>query len=110
MSDSKFEELGCCILDAAKFAFGDTVPAQYLPKSGGSFPLTGIFDNQFEQVDPDTEQVIASNQIIYGIKLKDLPFPVEKGDKLKMRNKIFIIHDSQEDGVAGAVLFLHEDC
>ncbi len=108
MADSNFEELACDILEASKCAFG--IDATYLPKSGGSFPITGIFDNQFEQVDPDTEQVVASNQVTFGIKLKDLPLPPRKNDKLKIKDKTFRVIDSQEDGVVGSLLFLHEDC
>lgn len=109
MAETNFQDLACDILEASKCAFGDKVPAQYLPKAGGSFPITGIFDNHFEQVDPDTEQVIASNQVTYGIKLKDLPNPPCKGDKLIRCGKTFLVIDSQEDGVVGAILFLHED-
>lgn len=114
MSPTDFKDHANDILDCAKFAFGDhkTHDKQviYEPKRGGSFTIVGIFDNQFEQVDPNTEQVIADNQPTLGVKLDDLPYKPEKGDKVTIRKKKYRVIDSQEDGVAGATLFLHEVC
>lgn len=100
-----FRDLACNILDACKACFGESV--KYVPKVGAPFDIRGIFDNQFEQVDPDTEIVVASNQPTLGIKLADLPLPPAKGDKVFVRDLEYRVIDSQEDGVAGAVLFLH---
>lgn len=72
--------------------------------------INGIFDELFEQVDPDTEVVVASNLITLGIRLKDLPFAPEKLDKVKLRGKTFFVVDSMEDGQGGSELQLHKDC
>lgn len=101
-----FRDLACNILDAAKSCFGEAVI--YIPKVGASLNIRGIYDNQFEQVDPDTEIVVANNQPTLGIKLKDLPLPPAKGDKVFIRDIEYKVIDSQEDGVAGATLFLHK--
>ena len=99
------------ILDAAKFAFGEhDEKVLYSPKRGGTYEIVGIFDNQYEQVDPDTEQVVAANQPVLGVKLADLPGEPERGDKVQIRGKWYRVIDSQEDGVAGASLLLHEVC
>ncbi len=103
-----FTDIGEDILDAAKDEFGES--ATYLPLSGGSFPITGMFSNQFEQVDPDTEVVVASNQVVLGVTLSDLPGPPKKGDHLIVRKTKWKVIDSQEDGVAGTSLFLHKVC
>lgn len=101
-----FRTLACNILDAAKSCFGEDV--LYVPKVGTPLNIRGIFDNQFEQIDPDTEIVISSNQPTLGIKLNDLPLPPAKGDKVFVRDIEYRIVDSQEDGVAGSLLFLHK--
>ena len=97
------------ILDCAKFAFGEhDFPVIYKPIAGGSYNIVGIFENQYEQVDPDTERVVAANQLTLGVKLSDLPYAPQKGDKVIVRNVTYRVIDSQEDGIAGAILFLHK--
>jgi len=109
MSPTDFRKHANDILDAAKFVFGEHDEAViYSPKRGGSYTIVGIFDNQFEQIDPNTEQVVAANQPVLGIRLADLPYAPEKGDGVIVRGKRYRVIDSQEDGVAGASLFLHE--
>lgn len=103
-----FRELACDVLDLCECVFGEDVT--YEPKRGGSYDIRGIFDNQFEQVDPDTEVVISSNSPTLGVKLADLPDVPVKGDMVIIRNKRFRVIDSQEDGVVGSILFLHEVC
>lgn len=94
------------LLEVATCVFGEDV--RYFPKrGGGGFKIRGIFDTPFEQVDPDTEAVVASNSVSLGVKLKDLPFPPEKGDKILIREVAYRVIDSQEDGQGGAELFLH---
>ena len=103
-----FRELACEVLDLCECVFGEDVT--YEPIRGGSYEIRGIFDNQFEQVDPDTEVVIASNAPTLGVKLADLPGPPVKGDIVIIREKRFRVIDSQEDGVVGSTLLLHEVC
>jgi len=99
-----FEELDCSIMKVAKECLGEKI--KYFPKVGCPLEFRGIFDNNFEQVDPDTEIVIASNQPVLGIKKKDLPLPAEKGDKVFIKDIEYRVEDAQEDGPAAVVLFL----
>jgi len=104
-----FKHHGNDILECAKFAFGEhDEPVIYKPITGGSYDIVGIFDNQFEQVDPDTERVVAGNQVTLGIKLNDLAKKPQKKDVVIVRDIRYRVIDSQEDGVAGAILFLHK--
>lgn len=105
MAPIDFRDCACDVLETALCTFGEDV--LYLPKSGGRQSIRGIFDNKFEQVDPDTEVVVASNVYTLGIKLADLKRPPEKGDRVKIRNVFYRVIDSQEDGVVGSELFLH---
>jgi len=102
-----------CVLENSLCVFGED--AQYRYKSGGAQSIRLIFDNVFEQVDPDTETIIASNQPVAGIKLADLKKSPEKGDCIVMQKRApekgrqtFRIVDSQEDGHGGAALLLHK--
>lgn len=83
-------------------------PVTYRPRKGGTFAIDGIFDEAFRQVDPDTQEVVASNNPRVGIKLKDIPFKPEQGDEIRIRNKIYRVKDSQEDGLGGTSLLLTE--
>lgn len=106
MPPTDFRDLANGIWDCAKDAFG--IDVTYKPKAGGTFKIRGIFDNAFEQVDPDTEQVVAMNQPILGIKNADMPFKISKGDIVIIEKTTYRVVDSQEDGVAGSSLLLHK--
>ncbi len=77
------------------------------PDLGGSYDLRGIFDNNFELVDPDTEQVISANHSVLGVNLFNLDFEVKTRDKVQIRNVLYSIYDIREDGQGGASLLLH---
>lgn len=102
-----FDDMACDIVDCAIDVLGIT--AQYRPKIGGPFQIGGIFDNQFEQVDPDTEIVITSNAPMFDVKTKDLRGgKAEKGDQIKIKTILYKVIDSQEDGLAATKLILHK--
>lgn len=94
-----------CVLPTLNQCLGDEVC--YFPRRGGTFTICGIFDERFEQVDPDTEELVASNIPTVGINLKDIPFPPEQGDEVRVLGKTYLVTDSQEDGLGGTRLFLH---
>ena len=93
------------ILNASKSAFGES--ATLFPLSGGEYPIEGIFDNEYQAVDPDTEQVISGNHPVFGINLFDFDFEIKNKDKLKIRNLFYTIYDVREDGQGGASLLIH---
>ncbi len=94
------------ILKAATSTFGEAVV--FYPKSGGVYKCQGIFDNEYQAIDPDTEQVISSNQPALGINLNDLPIELNIEDLVKIRGYEFRIVDKREDGQGGATLLLHK--
>lgn len=102
-----FRDMVGCLLDNAMCVFGETI--RYCPKTGNEFTIVGVFDDQFEQVDADTEQLIASNQMTLGIKLADLKTIVpKKGDRVvRKTGEHFRVLDSQEDGHGGSMLIMH---
>lgn len=94
------------ILNHCKKTFGERVT--YHPYKGGSIVITGIFDNRHESVDPETEQVISSNQPVLGVNLNDVDFEIKINDKVKIRNLLYKIIEVREDGQGGAQLILHK--
>lgn len=81
-----------------KFAFGEDIV--YEPISGGSFSIIGIFNQIHDEIDVDTQRVVASNDPTMGIKLSDLSKAPEKGDivRIPSRQLVFRVADSREDG------------
>ena len=108
MPPTDFRDLANDILDHAKDCLGEDVTYKF--KTGGSAKIRGIFDEAHIFVDPNTDQPISAQQPILGIKLKDLKRAPQKGDLVIVRKKTYRVIDSQEDGVAGSSLFLHEVC
>lgn len=89
-------------------AFGESV--RYEPIDGGRYPILGVFDREFELIDPQTENVIASNRPALGIRLADLPQSPKEGDLVYIdaTRECFRVTDSQEDGQGGATLIMHK--
>lgn len=103
-----FKDLASGVWDNIKCTFAEDI--RYQPKTGGDFPVRAVFGDKFEQIDPDTERVIASNQFMIGIQLKDLPQAPRQGDKVIIRDVAYLVVTSQEDGVVGAEILLHKEC
>jgi hypothetical protein len=106
MPPQDFTKLADGVMTTAVGTFGEIV--RYIPKNENEYSIRGIFDKLFEQVDPDTEQIVASNQPVIGFRESDLQRTPEKGDRIIIRGKTYRVIDSQEDGVAGVRLLLHE--
>ena len=103
---SGFKGLVDCMLGTVVPCFGEAV--EYRPKAGGRVNIKAVFDEQFLQVDNDTEQVIASNDPMIGVRLRDLKREPVQGDGVRIGKRFFEVMDSQEDGQGGASIFLRE--
>ena len=98
--------LDCAMSDSA---FGESIEYTHTSKKV-TRKLNGIFDEIFEQVDPDTEVTVATNLLTVGVHLSDLQFPPEKFDRIKIRGITYKVIDAQEDGQGGSELHLHMEC
>lgn len=87
--------------------FGEQVT--YLPRAGGSITLLGVFNDAWQEVDPDSGAVISSNRPVIGIRLADLSAAPTAGDRVRVRGIEYLVKDSQRDGEAGAILMLQKD-
>ncbi len=81
---------------------------KYTFKKGGDVQIDAIFDQEWEQVDPDTEQVVSTNQPVLGVRLSDLKDEPKIGDEILILrdNKKYVVQDTREDGQGGVSLFL----
>jgi len=80
----------------------------FYPSSGGVYRIRAIFDNDYQMVDPDTEQVVSANQSALGVNLNDFSFDVRTGDRVIVDSIMYRIIDKREDGQGGATLLLHK--
>ena len=103
---SNFKNLVDGLLGRTIQAFGEEVI--YKPSKGGEYRLCGVFDRNFEQVDPDSHVVIASNIPMLGVNLNDMFEKPTQGDLVEIEDEIFKVVDSQEDGQGGASLILQK--
>lgn len=94
------------LLNHCMKTFGEEVT--FYPQVGGVYKVRGVFDNDYESVDPDTEQLISSNQPAIGINLNDVKFEISQEDEIKVRETRYRIIDKREDGQGGALLLLHK--
>ena len=105
-----FDELADGAQEAIKCTFGETQTVEYRPITGAPYDIVAVYNDRHQQIDPDTERLVSSNQPTLGVKLSDLTAVPVKGDKvfITKRAKEYIVHDSQEDGEGWSELFLYE--
>lgn len=101
-----FSDLESIVHDTIKDTFGEAVV--YEPLSGGSYSLTGVFNDKHIAIDPNTEQTVSSNINSLGVKLADMQDPPKKGDFVTIRDVKYKVRDTQEDGEGWVNLFLYE--
>lgn len=103
---SDFREKVNRVLTHGMETFGETVT--FYPKSGGVYQVKAVFDNAYEAIDPDTEQLISANQPTLGVNLNEIEFEMRQGDQVQVRDTRYQITDKREDGQGGALLLLHK--
>lgn len=100
------------ILGACTDVFGESVTFYPDEKNGGGvYKMRAIFDNSYQAVDPDTEEIISGNQATLGVNLNDFAkrsCQINRNDKFRVRNILYRAIDIQEDGQGGAVVILHK--
>lgn len=80
----------------------------FLPAGGGSFPFTGVFDEQYRAVSPAAGMPVDSAIPVCGIRLMEFQQMPLQDDRLT-RNKTgitYVVKDVQPDGHGWALLLL----
>ena len=95
------------MLNVATKVFGEDVI--WIRKSGGRYPIKGIFDHEYQAIDPETEQPISSQIPALGINLHGINGRPLRGDQFRIRNLVYTVFEVREDGQGGATVFLHKD-
>lgn len=99
-----FRNLVDNVLKKCTATFGEEVT--FFPKAGGVYKIQGVFDNDFQMVDVQTDRLISANQPALGVNLNDFNFQIKKDDEVSIRNVRYRIQEKKEDGQGGAVLLL----
>lgn len=93
--------LGNCLT-----TFGE--PITYIPKGQPAVVMTGIFDDLYESVDPNTGVIITSQQPVLGIRDVDLGQTPRQDDQVLVRGILYRVKEVQTDGQSGSKLYLHK--
>ncbi len=93
--------MGNCLI-----TFGEEIT--YTPKGKPAVVMTGIFDDLYESVDPNTGAIITSQQPILGIRDADLGQTPRQDDQVLVRSILYRVKEVQTDGQSGSKLFLHK--
>ena len=98
--------LGCII-----GTVGERVRVTACDKRFPPFDLNGVYDDNFKFIDPETENLVSSNEPMVGIRMSDLPKPLHAGDLIYIYSEqiSYKVVNVTEDGQGGAVLKLHLD-
>ncbi|MEA2756949.1 MAG: hypothetical protein QOJ54_3238 [Aliidongia sp.] len=93
---------------ACKSAFG--VPATYLPATGGTIRIIGIYDDAYDDVSIDgAGSRIVTTSPVLGMQPGDLPAPPLRGDRLIVQStgETFIVKEVRPDSHGWAQLMLN---
>lgn len=85
-------------------------PVIWTPTTGLAVITSGIFDEIWEAVDPDTGALISSTQPRVLLMTSYLPadHKTDEGARLEARSKTFRIVDVQPDGEGTVLCYLHQ--
>ncbi|WP_321810075.1 hypothetical protein [Burkholderia sp. BCC1985] len=89
--------------------FGEQVT--YLPATGGSFEIRGVYDKAYFAVNVETGSMVSTSQPTLGIQLSQFPATVQprQGDQLivKSTGEQWVVREVHPDGRGGARLMLN---
>lgn len=94
------------MLDVTKRSLGEKVT--YRHKDGASVEIFGVWSNQFELLDADTQTMVVSSQTNIGVKLADLADQPKQDDEIDFQGVAYRVVDVQEDGQGAAQIFLYK--
>lgn len=98
-------EITDSVLEVCESVFGE--PVVYTPQGLDPINISGIYDDLYEAVDPNTNTIITSDQPVLGIRNAELGVTPRQGDQVNVRNTDFTVKEVQTDGQGGSKLFLH---
>lgn len=103
-----FEDLYKINHDINSKIHGDV--ADYTTIGNVNFTIEGVFDNNYERVDPSSDMVISSNVCVFSCHLENFPDGSEpnENDRLVIKSQDYKVIDPQEDGQGGVKLILHK--
>jgi hypothetical protein len=90
--------------------FGE--PATYFPATGGSWAITGIFDEAYVEVALAGGMGVTSARPVIGVQLSQFLFYIpQQGDTLTIARtgETFIVKEVRDDGHGAAQLLLNLD-
>ncbi len=94
------------VIDALKAVHGEAI----IFKGDGSLtvPFTGVFDETYDEVDPNTGQTITTQTPSLVIALADIPERPRHGHTFVIRAQNYVVHKYEPDGKGAARIFLSE--
>lgn len=98
-------------LEAVFFNEADLAePVIWTPSTGQAVIASGIFDETYEAVDPDSGAIVASTRPRVHLMAKALPdgFDIDEGARLAIDSRTYRPVDVQPGGQGVVIVYLHE--
>lgn len=107
------------VLGPCMVTFGEKIG--YLSSTLGQHDILGVFDEGYSELDPlgrgslpgaegfqlGSPGGITAALPVLGIRLADLPFEPEQGDRVVILGNIYVVKEVRPDGKGGAKLLLN---
>lgn len=93
------------VLGPLQSTFGE--PVTFLPASGGSFAVNGIFDEAYREVDLAGGVAVTTEHPVLGIRTSAFQVLPKQGDQFTIRGANYTVREVQVDGHGAAKVLLN---
>ena len=97
------EDLDNVIFNTDEFAEDIT----YSPSGGSPYSLKGIFDHEYEDINPETNEAIVSEQPNVQVDENKLQAEPKPNDEVTIRSVVYKVIKSEKNGVGVTRILLH---
>ncbi len=93
------------VLGACQRVFGE--PVVFKLANGTEHQVSGIFNQMYQSVDPNTNAIVQSHQPNIGVRRQDLPSKPTRSDFFIVRGITYRVVEDQQDGEGDLHILLH---
>jgi len=79
----------------------------YITEGGDAITVRGVYEDQYQEVDPQTQVAVISQQPMLFCRLQDLPETRGRGDRITVRGETYRVREEQPDGYGNTDIYLH---
>lgn len=80
----------------------------YTTEAGVATTVRGVYEDAYQEVDPQTQVAVISQTPMLFCRLQDLPAVRGRGDRITAREVTYRVREFQPDGYGNTDIYLHK--